>query len=307
MKPDLTVHIGKVRLKNPIMTASGTFGYGEEFNENFYPISRLGAVITKGISLEPRQGNKMPRLAETPSGLINAIGLENVGVEKFVREKLPYLKKNGATVIVNIFGSTIDEYARVASILDEAGGIDGIELNISCPNVGGGGIQFGTDPKLAAWVTRAVRKKTSLSLIVKLSPNVTDIVEIGAAAELEGADAVSAINTITAMAVDIKKKRPVLANTVGGLSGPAIKPIALRMVWQLAQRLKIPVIGVGGIMSVTDVIEFLLVGASAVQVGTANFVEPMVGERLIGELEKYFKENKIEKTGDIIGRLERAV
>lgn len=284
MPNNLSVQIASLKLKNPIMVASGTFGYGEEFNEDFYPISELGAVITKGISLKPREGNPMPRLVETASGVINAIGLANVGIEEFLKTKLPYLKKAAATVIVNVFGSDIDEYAEVTSRLDGVDGVHGLELNISCPNVKCGGIQFGTDPRAAAKVTKAVRKKTKLPLIVKLSPNVTDICEIGEAVAGEGADAVSAINTITAMAIDVKTGKPVLANTFGGLSGPAIKPIALRMVWQLCRKLKVPVIGIGGISSVNDVKEFMIAGAKVVQIGTANFVDPMVAKRIVDSL-----------------------
>lgn len=277
------VQIGSLKLKNPIMAASGTFGYGEEFNEDFYPIKELGAVVTKGISLKPRGGNPPPRIVETPSGIINAIGLQNIGVKKFIIEKVPYLKKAGATVIVNILGSSIDEYAAVTERLDGIDGVHGLELNISCPNVKCGGLQFGTDPGEAARVTKAVRARTRLPLIVKLSPNVTDIVKIGSAVVGEGADAVSAINTITAMAIDIRTGNPILANGVGGLSGPAIKPVALRMVWELAQKLGVPVIGVGGIRSLEDVLEFLAAGASAVQIGTANFIDPMIGQRLVRE------------------------
>lgn len=285
------------------MVASGTFGYGEEFNENFYPIKKLGAVFTKGTSLKPRDGNEMPRVVETASGMINAIGLANVGVDKFISDKLPYLKRSGASVIVNFFGSTIDEYKIVAEKLSNAKGIHALELNISCPNVKAGGMQFGTDPKLAAEVTKVVRGITRLPLIVKLSPNVTDITEIAMAVVDEGADAISAINTITGMAVDIEKRRPVLTNIVGGLSGPAIKPIALRMVYQIAQKVKVPIIGIGGISNIRDVIEFLLVGASAVQIGTANFIDPMIGSKLVDELQKYFKEEDISCIEEIMGKL----
>lgn len=304
MAINLTTQISSLILKNPIMVASGTFGYGEEFNENFYKIKELGAVVAKGISLEPWQGNAMPRIVETASGMINAIGLQNVGVNQFIKNKLPFLKDSGALVIVNILGKTIEEYAEVAAKLCDQDGVDAIELNISCPNVKAGGIQFGTDPKSAAEVTSAVKKVCKLPLIVKLSPNVTDIGAMAKAVEDAGADAISAINTITAMAVDIKTKKPVLANVVGGLSGPAIKPIALRMVWQICQSVKIPVIGIGGISTINDVIEFLLVGASAVQIGTANYMDPMVAKRLISELEKYFKENGLKFVEDIRGELD---
>lgn len=304
MSVDLTTKIGSLKLKNPIMVAGGTFGYGEEFNEGFYPIKELGAVIAKGISLEPWQGNKMPRIVETASGMLNAIGLQNVGAEAFIKEKLPYLRKSGATLIVSVVGKSIDEYAKVTERLSAEDSVEGIELNISCPNVKSGGIQFGTDAKMAAKVTKAVRSKTKKPLIVKLSPNVTDITEIGLAVSGEGADAISAINTITGMAVDVKTRRPVLDNIVGGLSGPAIKPVALRMVWQLAAKLDIPIIGIGGISSLNDVLEFLIAGASAVQIGTANFVDPMISHRLIGELKKYCNDNNISSLTELIGKIE---
>lgn len=304
MTADLSIKIGTLELKNPITLASGTCGYGEEINENFYPLSKVGAIFTKGISLEPWDGNPMPRVIETASGMINAIGLQNIGLKKFIDEKLPYLKKTGAMIIVNILGRTIEEYVDIAQGLDNTGSVHAIELNISCPNVNAGGAQFGTNAKLAAKVTSQVKKKIKLPLIVKLSPNVTDIAEIGLAVEEGGADAISAINTLTAMAVDIKSRRPILANRVGGLSGPAIKPVALRMVWEICQRVKIPVIGAGGISSVQDVIEFLLVGASAVQVGTATFIDPGIGGRLVGELEKYCCKNGIKSIKEIIGKLE---
>lgn len=304
MKIDLSTKIGSLTLKNPIMVASGTFGYGEEFNKNFYKIKELGAVVAKGISKDPWQGNDMPRIVETPSGMINAIGLQNVGLENFIKEKLPYLKKTAAKIIVNVLGKTVDEYVEVSEALNDEDGVDAIELNISCPNVKHGGIQFGTNAKEAEKVTKAVRKECKKPIIVKLSPNVTDITEIGLAVEGAGADAVSAINTITAMAVDITKRKPVLANIVGGLSGPAIKPVALRMVWQLCQKLKIPVIGIGGISSINDVIEFLFVGASAVQIGTANYIDPMVANRLIGELEDYCVNSGVKSVKELIGKLE---
>jgi len=303
MSTDLTVQIGTLKLQNPVMVASGTFGYGEEFNEDHYPIKQLGAVVTKGISEEPWQGNPMPRLVETPSGMINAIGLQNVGLEVFVKEKLPYLKKAGAVVIVNIIGKTIDEYVRVAERLDQEKTVGAIELNISCPNVKAGGVQFGIEPAAAAKVTEAVRKRIKKPLIVKLSPNVTDICQIGQAVEGEGADAISAINTITAMAVDVLTRKPILANVIGGLSGPAIKPIALRMVWQLAQKIKIPIIGIGGITNLNDILEYLLVGADAVQIGTTNFVEPLAAPRLIQELKDYCEKNDITSLSDIRGGL----
>lgn len=276
----VSIDIGELKLKNPIMTASGTFGYGEEFNENFYSISELGAVVVKGVSLEPWQGNPMPRVIETASGMLNAIGLQNIGVKSFIKDKLPYLKKANATIVVNILGKTINEYVEVAKRLSDTD-IDAIELNISCPNVKSGGLAFGTDPVLAGKVTAAVKKSINKPLIVKLTPNVTDITVIGKAVEASGADSVSAINTLAGMAIDINTKKPVLANGIGGLSGPAIKPVALKMVWQLSQALKIPVIGIGGISSIEDVLEFLIAGAKAVQIGTANFTDPMIGKELV--------------------------
>ncbi len=332
MKPNLKVKIGKLELKNPIMVASGTFGYGEEVNENFYDISRLGAVVTKGISLKPRKGNPSPRIVETPSGMLNAIGLQNVGLEAFLKEKLPFLTKAGATVIVNILGETVEEYARLAKELDPVKGVSGIEVNISCPNVKCGGVQFGTDPKLAAKVTKAVKEATSKTVIVKLSPNYHDIPGMAKAVRAAGADASSLINTITGMAIDAETRRPVLANVIGGLSGPAIKPVALRMVWQASSATtgvaqdkcvaqdfspantgrskdlrykmsRFPVIGIGGIMNVTDVVEFLLAGATAVQVGTANFVDPMIGIKLVSELEEYLEKRGIGDVGELVGEL----
>ncbi len=314
---NLKIKIGRIELKNPICVASGTFGYGEEFHKDYYDISKLGAVFTKGISLRPREGNSTPRVVETYSGMLNAIGLQNVGLEKFLSDKLPFLKKVGATTIVNIFGATIDEYAELAGALDKADGVAGVEVNISCPNVKQGGVQFGIDPKLAAKVTKAVRKKTDKTVIVKLSPNYHNIPEMARAVEKAGADALSCINTITGMAIDIKTKKPVLANIVGGLSGPAIKPVALRMVWEAANALKgpviasgakqssaksrIPIIGCGGIMNINDVIEFLLAGATAIQVGTANFIKPTIANELIGQLEQYLGNKDVS---ELIGGLD---
>jgi dihydroorotate dehydrogenase (NAD+) catalytic subunit len=303
MQPNLKVNIGKLELKNPVMVASGTFGYGEEFAE-IYDISKLGAVVTKGISLKPREGNPMPRAIETPSGMINAIGLANVGVEVFLKEKMPFLRKAQATVIVNIFGETIEEYMAVALKLEGATGISALELNISCPNVAAGGACFGTDLKTAEAVTQSVRKVSSFPLIVKLSPQVTSIVDLAQAVVNGGADAVSLINTIPAMAIDVKTKRPRLANVTGGLSGPAIKPIALRMVYEVARSLSVPVIGMGGIMSADDAIEFLIAGAQAVQIGTANFKKPAVALDVISGIRAHLMEEKLDGVSRIIGSLE---
>lgn len=297
-KPDLTVNIGKLHLANPIMTASGTFGYGEEY-EDFLDLNKLGAIVVKGISVNPRCGNPPPRIIETPCGMLNAIGLENPGLEAFLREKLPRISKYRCKIIVNILGETLDEYEILAERLENSS-ISAIEVNISCPNVKKGGVAFGTDAKMIYSVTKCVRQKTNKPLIIKLSPNVTDISAMALAAEEGGADAISLINTLLGMAIDIKTHKPKLANKVGGLSGPAIKPIALRMVWQVAERVKIPVIGIGGICTTEDVIEFLLAGATAIQVGTANFINPATAEDMIVGLEKYMTENKIQTISEII-------
>ncbi len=301
-KTDLAVSIGDWKLKNPIMTASGTFGYGEEFAD-YLDVDSLGAIVVKGISLLPRTGNPPPRVVETSCGMLNAIGLENVGLERFISEKIPIFEKYKTGVVANILGDSIDDYCRLAERLSDTS-ITAIEVNISCPNVKKGGVAFGTDPKMAYDITRAVRKKCSKPLIIKLTPNVTDITAIALAAEEGGADAVSLINTLLGMAIDIKSRRPKLANVVGGLSGPAIKPIALRMVWQVCNKVTIPVIGIGGISRVEDVLEFLLAGATAVQIGTANLVDPNVAGELVVKLTAYLQENKIENIGQLIGSLE---
>lgn len=300
---DLSVKIGSLKLKNPVMVASGTFGYGEEFHESFYDVSRLGAVVTKGISLEVRAGNPMPRVVETASGMLNAIGLANVGVEAFIREKVPFLKNAGATVIANILGRSVEEYVEVARKLDSEPGVHAIEINISCPNVRAGGVQFGTNPSLAAEVTRAVRKVFGRTLVVKLSPQASDIPAMARAVAEAGADSLSLINSIPAMAIDAASMRPVLANVTGGLSGPAIKPIALRMVYEASRAVDIPVIGMGGIMDATDAIEFMLAGASAIQVGTANFVAPSAAVDIIDGLGLYCKEKGLESIRGLIGGL----
>lgn len=298
----LGVKIGPLELKNPVMTASGTFGYGLEF-EPFVDLSRLGAVVVKGLSLEPIPGNPPPRIVETAGGMLNAIGLQNIGIRAFIQEKMPHLRQLGATVLVNIFGETIDDYRRVAAMLDTVAGIAGMEVNISCPNVKKGGIAFGANPDMAADVTQNVRRETGLPLIVKLTPNVTDITEIAFAVEAAGADAISLINTVTGMSVDIETRRPRLANVTGGLSGPAVKPIALRMVWQTAQALKIPVIGAGGIRTAADAIEFLIAGASAVEIGTANFLNPSVTIEVLEGIQEYMARHQIKHMKDLIGSL----
>ena len=302
---DLSVKLGPLTLKNPVMTASGTFGYGLEYHR-FYDIARLGAVVVKGIRLTPSDGNPMPRTVEVTGGMLNAIGLQGPGVERFLRDEhyLPGLRKTDATVIVNIWGTSIDEYGEVAARLDAEGrGIAALEINISCPNVKAGGAAFGTDPKLAAEVVRKVRRATRLPLVTKLSPNVTDITEFARIAEAEGSDAVSLINTLGAAAIDIEKRAFVLANRFGGLSGPAVKPVALKMVWQTAQAVKIPIIGMGGIMSGADAVEFLLAGASAVAVGTANFVDPETPLEVIRFLGEYLDRHGFSKVTEIIGKV----
>jgi dihydroorotate dehydrogenase (NAD+) catalytic subunit len=301
-KDHMRVNIGGIELKNPVMTASGTFGYAREF-EGLIDLSRLGAIIVKGLSLEPSRGNPPPRIVETPCGMLNAIGLENVGLEIFVKEKLPVLKMIDVPVFVNIYGKTIEEYAELASRLENIEEISGIEVNISCPNVTCGGMAFGAYPETAAQVVRAVRKRTTRHMMVKLSPNVTDIAEIARSAEGEGADSISLINTITGMAIDIETRRPKLANITGGLSGPAIRPIALRMVWQAIQAVNIPIIGVGGIMTAKDALEFLIAGAVAVQVGTANFINPRATIDIIEGIEAFLEERSIAQISDIIGTL----
>jgi dihydroorotate dehydrogenase (NAD+) catalytic subunit len=300
--PDLQVNIGSLILQNPVMTASGTFGYGREFAP-FVNLHRLGAVVAKGISLAPRQGNPPPRIVETPCGMLNAIGLENVGVDKFLSDKLPYLQGIGTKVIVNILGDSLEEYRELAVRLGEVEAIAAIEVNISCPNVKKGGVAFGTDPRMAREVTEAVRRHCHQPVIVKLSPNVTDVREIAKAAEDGGATAVSLINTIMGMAIDINCRRPKLANVLGGLSGPAIKPIALRMVWQTAQTVSIPVIGIGGITCAEDAIEFLLAGATAIEVGTANFINPKVTEEIVVGISHYLTCHGMKSVRELIGSL----
>ncbi|HHO47646.1 MAG TPA: dihydroorotate dehydrogenase [Desulfobacteraceae bacterium] len=300
--PDLRVDIGPLRLRNPVMTASGTFGYGEEF-ASLVNLNRLGAIIVKGISLEPRRGNPPPRIIETACGMLNAIGLENVGVDRFITEKLPFLRRLETPVIVNILGDSIEEYSRLADKLNYARGIAALEVNISCPNVKKGGVAFGTVPEMATAVTRSVRQATGLPVIIKLSPNVTDIALIARAVEEAGADAISLINTLLGMAVDIRTRRPRLANIFGGLSGPAIKPVALRMVWQAARAVSIPVVGIGGITTVEDALEFLMAGATAVQVGTANFFRPTATEEIVAGLEEFLRQEDLSSVRQLIGSL----
>jgi dihydroorotate dehydrogenase (NAD+) catalytic subunit len=304
-RPDLSVEIAGLRLKNPVMPASGTFGYGEEYAP-YLDLEELGAIITKGLSLEPKAGNPTPRIAETDGGMLNAIGLQNVGLEAFVKDKLPFLRKLSTPVIVNFFGNSLEEYGEMARRLADVEGLAAVELNISCPNVKRGGIVFGTDPLAAAEVIGLVRRNLNLPLIVKLTPNVTDITVMARAVEEAGADVISCINTLTGMAVDIRRRRPRLANGTGGLSGPAIRPLAVRMVHQVVRAVDIPVIGVGGIMRAADALEFLIVGARAVQVGTANFVDPGAMARIIAGLEQFCREEGISRIEDLIGTLEES-
>lgn len=299
---DLKVNIGRLSLKNPVMTASGTFGYGLEFAD-FIDLSRLGGIIVKGTTLKAREGNPYPRMAETPSGMINAVGLQNRGVDYFVEHIYPQIKDLDTRILVNVSGSTIDDYAETAGRLASLDKIPAIELNISCPNVKEGGMAFGTSCKSAASVVKTVRAAYPGTLIVKLSPNVTDITEIARAVEAEGADSVSLINTLLGMAIDAERQRPVVSTVTGGLSGPCVKPIALRMVWQVFHAVKIPIIGLGGIMNATDAIEFLLAGARAIQVGTANFIDPQITVKIVDGIEDYLDRHGCRSVEEIIGAL----
>ena len=302
---DLSVDLGKFRLKNPVTTASGTFGYGKEY-QAFYPLSRLGAVTVKGIRLTPSAGNPTPRVAEVTGGMLNAIGLQGPGVDKFLHhpDYLPFLRQTNAAVIVNIWGTTIEEYGEVAARLEaEKTGITALEINISCPNVKAGGAAFGTDLKLAEQVISTVRKSTCLPLITKLSPNVSNIADFARVAEASGSDAVSLINTLGAMAIDIETRRPKLANVCGGMSGPAVKPIAVKMVYEVHRAVKLPIIGMGGIMTGNDAVEFILAGASAIAVGTANFVDPEAPIKILHGIEAYLERHHIERLSELIGQV----
>ena len=302
-KPNLKVVLGDIELQNPVMTASGTFGYAREF-KNYVDLNRLGAIIVKGLSLKPAAGNPPPRIVETSCGMINAIGLENVGIDAFIEQKVPFLKTLSPPIFTNIWGTKEEEYGQVAARIEDIDAVSGIEVNISCPNIKAGGMAFGIDPQAAFSVVSLVRKNTTKFLMVKLSPNVTDITEIARQVEAAGADAISLINTLSAMAIDIETRRPKLANIVGGLSGPAIKPVALRMVWQVARVAKVPIIGIGGIMTAADALEFLVAGASAVQVGTANFVNPSATTDILDGIEVYMVENGIADLQELSGSLD---
>lgn len=285
---DLSVNIAGIKMKNPVVTASGTFGFGQEYGK-YYDLNKLGGIVVKGLTLKPREGNKPPRIAETPAGILNSVGLQNPGVEYFLKQELPMLRRYDTAVIANIGGNTVEEYCTIAEVLGDS--VDGIELNISCPNVKEGCVAFGTKPEAVLNITESVKKYCKVPLIVKLSPNVTDIKEIAAAAEAGGADGLSLINTLLGMAIDINTRRPVLANAVGGLSGPAIKPIAVRMVWQVSQTVKIPIVGMGGIGTWEDAIEFILAGADAVAVGTASFINPYAPLEIIEGIKDYMSKN----------------
>jgi len=297
----MDVEIGSLRLKNPVMTASGTFGYGEEYAP-YVDLNSLGAIVVKGLSWKARSGNPSPRIMETPAGMLNAIGLQNIGVKNFINKKLPFLRNFDIAVIANVYGETVEEYLRVSELLTAAPGVHALEINVSCPNVKKGGVAFGTDPDMVADVTGRVRGITDLPLIVKLSPNVTDITVMAAAAEAAGADGVSLINTLTGMSVDVERRIPHLQNITGGLSGPAIKPVALRMVWQAARTVNIPIIGVGGIMTAADALEFIIAGATAIQVGTANFINPKATMEILAGIRDYMDRHKIN-IRELVGTL----
>jgi dihydroorotate dehydrogenase (NAD+) catalytic subunit len=300
---DLTVNIGGLELKNPVMTASGTFGYGPEFDD-FIDVNALGGIVVKGTTLEHREGNNYPRMAETPSGMLNSVGLQNKGAAYFSQHIYPEIRHYATRIFVNVSGSRVEDYVKVAEMMNDLDDIPGIELNISCPNVKEGGMAFGTSCPSAREVTKAVREVYRKHLMVKLSPNVTNIVEIARVVEGEGADSLSLINTLLGIAINAETRRPVLSTITGGLSGPAIKPIALRMVWQVSKGVKIPVVGMGGIMNATDAIEFLLAGATAIQVGTANFIDPAVTIKIVDGISDYLHRHNIPSVRDLIGALE---
>ncbi len=301
---DLRVRVGGVELSNPVLVASGTFGYGAEFSE-IIDLSRLGGIVVKGLSAQPVRGNPTPRIVETPGGMLNSIGLQNVGADAFLEEKLPFLRQFDTAVVANIWGTTIDEYVDVAARLDGAPGLTALELNISCPNIKEGGISFGTDPRQTEQVTGAVRQASSLPLWVKLTPGVTDIGVLARAAEAGGADALSVINTLRGMTVDVATRRPTLATVFGGLSGPAILPVALYMVYETRRATKLPILGIGGIEGVAQALQFLVLGASAVQVGTANFYDPTASARLVDDLREWCEAQQIEAIEELVGTLEQ--
>ena len=298
---DMAVEVGGIRMRNPVLTASGTFGYAQEFEQHL-DLNRLGGLVVKTITRLPRPGNPAPRIVETPAGMLNAIGLQNVGIDAFIREKLPYLRKLTPPLIVNVAGESVEDFRELTKRISDQEGIAGIELNVSCPNVAGG-LDFSTDPKLTYQVVKAAREATRLPVIPKLSPNVTDIRAIAKAAEEAGADGISLINTLVGMAIDVRTRRPKIANVTGGLSGPAIRPVAVRMVWQVAQAVKLPIVGMGGIFCGEDAAEFLIAGATAVAVGTANFIDPINVLKVISELEQYCLTNGIPAIRHLVGSL----
>lgn len=302
MRPNVSVDLAGIPMRNPVMTASGTFGYGQEFAD-YLDLGKIGAFVTKGLSLRPKAGNPTPRIVETPGGMLNAIGLQNVGIDAFIAEKVPFLRTVDTPAIVNLYGNSLEEYGELAARIDAIPEVAGVEVNISCPNVKQGGIVFGTDPTAAREVVSLVRRNTRKPLIVKLSPNVTDIVVMAHACVDAGADALSLINTLTGMAIDVKSRRPVLANVTGGLSGPAIKPVALRMVWQVSRAVHVPVIGIGGIMNHLDAIEFILAGATAVQVGTANFIDPSAAATIADGIVGWMEDEGVADIQELIGAL----
>ena len=296
---NLAVEVAGIRMQNPVLTASGTFGYAQEF-ENYFDLNRLGAIVVKTITRLPRPGNPSPRIVETPAGMLNAIGLQNVGIEGFIREKLPYLRKLAPPLIVNVAGESVEDFRELTKRISDQEGVAGIELNVSCPNVAGG-LDFSTDPQLTFRVVKAAREATHLPVFPKLSPNVTDIAAIARAAADAGADGISLINTLVGMAIDIRTRRPKIANVTGGLSGPAIRPVAVRMVWQVAQAVHLPIIGMGGIVTAEDAVEFLLAGATAVAIGTASFVNPAAAARVIEGLEAYCVANGVSDIRQLVG------
>ena len=300
---DTSVKIAGLSLKNPVLTASGTFGYGSEFCD-FMELSRIGGIIVKGTTIRPRQGNPYPRMAETPSGMLNAVGLQNKGVDYFVDHIYPVIKDYDTNIIVNVAGSTVDDYVAAAERINELEAVPAIELNISCPNVKAGGMAFGTSPEAAREVVAAVRRVYKNTLIVKLSPNVTSITDIALAVESAGADSVSLINTLMGMAIDAERRKPLLSTITGGLSGPCVKPVALRMVWQVAKAVKIPVIGLGGISNAADAVEFLLAGATAIQIGTANFIDPAISAKVASGIEDYLIRHGFSSVKELVGALE---
>jgi len=298
---DLSVEIAGIKMKNPVMLASGTCGYGRELAKLF-PLSHLGGIMVKGTTLEPRLGNPVPRILEGPAGVINSVGLQNPGVEKVVAAEIPWVSQQGLAVFVNVSGRTVEDYGEIAACLNDVPGIDGLEVNISCPNVAAGGFAFGTDAKVAAHLVKEVRKRTTLPMIVKLTPNVTDIAEIACAVEEAGADAVSLVNTFLAMSINIEEGKPFLYNKTGGYSGPAIRPIALRMVWQVAQKVKIPVIGMGGIVSVQDAVEFLMAGARGIAIGSGTMIDPFTAPKIADGLAQWLADHSYANVSEIIGK-----